>query len=742
MRKMLALICVMFLILPNAYAAKVYQSPIGEAHIGENNQIHIGDVTFSDEGTLITHILGADEQNLYYLVPGGTLADDMSVYTLMRTEITSRKSEAIAVNVFSATYLPGENTVFYVTADERMLIKAYPADKAGHTMRTDIEKLQATNQGLVVTAGGSDGLYFAGIGVMELPKEEQGAQYQMVAGLFDVITSVDGKLWVRFAGEGEKQLLAENTMITAYDAQHVMLYYIAGEAEKHFLHRFDPISRTVEKLKAAQELSRESIVAADGMLYILEEGILNGYCIENGSYVQIADLSEYELKEPSISYANGNVLIYDKMLGMDLFVESVHVKETDSEKKSTYSLLKNGSRGTEVTNLQRRLIDLNYLTDEADGIYGKLTEAAVKLLQSDLGLEESGIADEGFLKMIFTADIEPLELYATVKNGSRGTAVRKMQERLRTLQYLAGNADGIFGARTEEAVKAYQSQHGFKATGVADADMLSHLYSSTATKHSGYIELRKNDSGDMVKNLNSRLKELYYTSANATSSYSEQTVQAVKLYQKQMGMEANGIASPEMQRMLFSEYAQAYAGYADHLEGETGDRIYSAQLRLAELGYLHSNAVTGVLDKTTMQAVCDFQYEHALSVTGDLNVKTQERMYAANAAHAPQIMTDIEMQSALMYAEKYFPGAITEHNLIELLQMRLIGLNYLSNKMEPTGVYNRLTSEAVKRLQMSLGLVDVSQGLHLLGKMDEKVIKALMDPTTPAYKGTAAYYYN
>ena len=30
-----------------------------------------------------------------------------------------------------------------------------------------------------------------------------------------------------------------------------------------------------------------------------------------------------------------------------------------------------------------------------------------------------------------------------------------MQERLRTLQYLAGKADGLFGVRTENAVKEY-----------------------------------------------------------------------------------------------------------------------------------------------------------------------------------------------------------------------------------------------------------------------------------------------
>lgn len=179
---------------------------------------------------------------------------------------------------------------------------------------------------------------------------------------------------------------------------------------------------------------------------------------------------------------------------------------------------------------------MKYLVDEADGIYGPLTEEAVELLQGDLGMQEDGVASVEFQKKIFTTSIPALNLYDTLENGDRGTNVRKMQQRLRDKQYLADAADGIFGARTEDAVKAYQAQNGFRETGVADEAMLTHLYSSAAPTCNTYIELRDGDSGTMVKKLNARLRELYYTSASASSNYNSDTVAAVKRFQRQLGV--------------------------------------------------------------------------------------------------------------------------------------------------------------------------------------------------------------
>ena len=59
--------------------------------------------------------------------------------------------------------------------------------------------------------------------------------------------------------------------------------------------------------------------------------------------------------------------------------------------------LSRGSKGEEVKALQSMLIDLGFLSDKADGIFGKNTQAAVKALQRYWCIEETGVADEGVI---------------------------------------------------------------------------------------------------------------------------------------------------------------------------------------------------------------------------------------------------------------------------------------------------------------------------------------------------------
>ena len=59
--------------------------------------------------------------------------------------------------------------------------------------------------------------------------------------------------------------------------------------------------------------------------------------------------------------------------------------------------LSRGSKGEDVRQLQQMLIDVGFLEDVADGIFGKKTQAAVKSIQHYWCVEETGIADEGVI---------------------------------------------------------------------------------------------------------------------------------------------------------------------------------------------------------------------------------------------------------------------------------------------------------------------------------------------------------
>ena len=72
-----------------------------------------------------------------------------------------------------------------------------------------------------------------------------------------------------------------------------------------------------------------------------------------------------------------------------------------------------------------------------------------------------------------------------------------------------------------------------------------------------YRVIRKGDRGKEVLAIKQRLQELGYIrqSSKLTEDYNDTTVQRVKLFQKQMGLKEDGIASPEVQACLFSNRA-------------------------------------------------------------------------------------------------------------------------------------------------------------------------------------------
>ena len=66
-------------------------------------------------------------------------------------------------------------------------------------------------------------------------------------------------------------------------------------------------------------------------------------------------------------------------------------------------------------------------------------------------------------------------VYVTSKYGSTGDEVRKIQQKLADLGYSVGSVDGIYGQRTQNAVKAFQRNVGLTSDGIAGPATLLYL---------------------------------------------------------------------------------------------------------------------------------------------------------------------------------------------------------------------------------------------------------------------------
>lgn len=203
--------------------------------------------------------------------------------------------------------------------------------------------------------------------------------------------------------------------------------------------------------------------------------------------------------------------------GVDFYeeFEETYTKVYDYAEALT-SVLKKGAKGEEVKALQEQLIKAGYLADKAsaDGIYGPKTQAAVEKLQKELGVNVTGVWDDVTRKATITSKkfnglikdtrtvtkkntIEVKEEYDAITNhmaalqkdlsrGVKNDTVKKLQEQLIRTGFLAdkAGADGIYGPKTEEAVKKLQSKLGVTVTGVwdkvtRDAVITSQLFNET-----------------------------------------------------------------------------------------------------------------------------------------------------------------------------------------------------------------------------------------------------------------------
>lgn len=205
----------------------------------------------------------------------------------------------------------------------------------------------------------------------------------------------------------------------------------------------------------------------------------------------------------------------------------------------TYSKLSKGSRGDEVKALQKRLNDLGYDCGKADGVFGSSTQEAVRYFQDAIGVSQDGVAADSVQQKLFASNAPKFETYVTLKSGSAGIRVEKLQSRLNKLGYLDAPVDGEFGSRTKDAVKLFQKAAGLKQDGVAGTATLKAMAKKSAPECGVYIELRKGDSGSRVKEMQEQLKKLGFLE-KVNSSYDKKTVAAVEAFAKSVGVDSNG----------------------------------------------------------------------------------------------------------------------------------------------------------------------------------------------------------
>jgi peptidoglycan hydrolase-like protein with peptidoglycan-binding domain len=125
-------------------------------------------------------------------------------------------------------------------------------------------------------------------------------------------------------------------------------------------------------------------------------------------------------------------------------------------------VLRLGSSGDAVRQLQSALQGLGHDPGAIDGQFGSRTEAAVKAFQRAQGIAVDGVVGDITWLNIDEAD----NSNPTIRRGATGNPVRRAQKRLTLGGYDTKGVDGIFGADTEAAVRRFQRDRGLMVDGI------------------------------------------------------------------------------------------------------------------------------------------------------------------------------------------------------------------------------------------------------------------------------------
>ncbi|WP_179124027.1 peptidoglycan-binding protein [Marinococcus halophilus] len=486
-------------------------------------------------------------------------------------------------------------------------------------------------------------------------------------------------------------------------------------------------------------------------------------------YLDIADPNERfgpQTEAAVKAFQRDHGLVVDGVAGPNTLAKLNEVlkKNNSSNEKnekpiSTDTVLKDGVTSSAAKAMKADLYTLGYL-DIADPNerFGPQTEAAVKAFQRDHGLVVDGVAGPNTLAKLNEVlknstkdedtEDEALDSDSTLlKDGVRSKAAKAMKADLYTLGYLdISEPTTHFGPITEAAVKDFQRDHGLVVDGIAGPKTLakiSEVLNNPPTDKDTEDEELDSDStllkdgvrSEAAKAMKADLYTLGYLDiAEPTTHFGPITEAAVKDFQRDHGLVADGIAGPKTLAKI-SEVLNNSPKDEDTEDEELdsdstllkdGVRSEAAKAMKADLytlGYLDIAEPTTHFGPITEAAVKDFQRDHGLVVDGIAGPKTLAKI--SEVLNNPPTDKDTEDESAVEmpapFTEEIKQGDEGEAVLLVKQYLKAAGFNAGSGS-----VFDNSAVEQLKAFQQA-------RSLTVTGVADAPTLRALLEERETTY---------
>ena len=292
-----------------------------------------------------------------------------------------------------------------------------------------------------------------------------------------------------------------------------------------------------------------------------------------------------------------------------------------------------------------------------------------------------------------------------IRENSSGATVSKVQTELKALGYYSGKITGNAGPKTVAAIKSFQGKNGLTADGIAGPQTIAKIDAayeakggSSSGSGSSASGLKLNSKGTDVRNLQQDLTTLGYYWAKITGNFGEKTEAAVKRFQEENGLTADGVAGTKTLNAIAAAVARkggtpasgGNAGTTLKLNSQ-GTKVSQLQTDLKQLGYYYAK-ITGNFGAKTEAAVKAFQKAKGLTADGVAGTKTLDAIAVAvdkaGGSSSGSSSTNMKLGST--------------GTAVSALQQNLTTLGYYYGDV--TGHYGNLTQQAVKKFQKAKGL--------------------------------------
>ncbi len=208
-----------------------------------------------------------------------------------------------------------------------------------------------------------------------------------------------------------------------------------------------------------------------------------------------------------------------------------------------------------------------------------------------------------------------------------------------------------------------------------------------------YELIKKGDEDAYVLELQKALYDKGYLKVNPTGYFGNNTYIAVEDFQRDNGLDVDGIAGPETRKTLLGDsytaipqdrFGSTETNTNDKTvkyvlkQGDENETVEKVQKALKIYGYYSYDKITGYYGSITRDAVKDFQKGNSFEVTGALT----------------QAELDFLLKGEVRFATLRRGD---EGDAVKNLQERLRSLGYFNSKS--TGFFGSATESAVKRFQ-------------------------------------------